>query len=495
MIFPVDRQALREAAEDARRFEVIAAAIERAVVEGRLAPGSRLPTVRALAEHLGVSGATVAAAYDLLGRHGVARGEVGRGTFLAGPVPATPTRTGAATPGWRRRMLSGSPARLRAAHPRALDCASGHPDPGLFPVDLLRRRWGEVGAELRAGDLQYTGPAPLGMLASAVAARMRREGVPAVDADVVVASSALQLTAMALRVVQQREGTRLDVAVESPGYPAMIDLCERAGCRAVGVEVDARGALPEALDRALAAGAQVVLLTPRAHNPTGASWDDARRDALREVLAAHPRVVAVEDDHAAGVVSSAPGTLLGDARLDDRVVHIGSHSKAIAPDLRIATGLAPESMRAAMLEEWGFAAGWTPHALQRVLTLVLRDPGLDPVLAAARDAYSARRDAATAALEAAGLNAAGGRVRPAADGLNLWVELPHGSDHGEVLERAASRGVVAAPGEPFFVSPGHRDSVRLSLGLVDEAGAARAAAILADAVLAGRHAGHPAPGV
>src|SRR5260370_40208779 len=111
-----------------RRFEAIAAAIERAIGEGRLAPGTRLPTVRALAEHLGVSGATVAAAYELLGRRRLTRGEVGRGTFVAGDSTSAPPRQAAPEPGWRRRMLGGSPARLRAAHPRALDCASGHPD-------------------------------------------------------------------------------------------------------------------------------------------------------------------------------------------------------------------------------------------------------------------------------------------------------------------------------------------------------------------------------
>lgn len=498
MQFPIDRQSLGTASDGERRFESIAAAIERSVTDGRLAAGSRLPTVRALAEHLGVSGATVAAAYELLARRGIARGEVGRGTFVAADRTIGARHTSAArgsvpAPGWRRRTLSGSPARLRAAHPRALDCASGHPDPDLLPTDILRRRWQQAAAEIEPARLQYAGPEPLGALAAVVAGRLRREGVPAADSDIVVASSALQLAAMALRALVRDGGGAITVAVEEPGYPAMIDLCERTGCRPVGVAVDSHGMLPDALAGALDAGASVVLFTPRAHNPTGASWDDDRCDALRDVLAAHERIVAIEDDHAHGIVGETPASLLGDPRLEGRVVHLGSYSKAIAPDLRIATAVCPASLRPAMLEDWSFAAGWTPRMIQRVLTLVLRDGALDGALHRARDAYASRRAAAVGALEDGGLTAAAGRVWPAADGLNVWVELPPGSDQGEVLERAASRGVVAAPGEPFRVRAGNRGAVRLSIGLVDDDGAARAGSLLADAVLAGRHAAHAAP--
>ncbi|MCC7103547.1 MAG: GntR family transcriptional regulator, partial [Chloroflexi bacterium] len=60
------------------RYEVIAVAFERAIADGRLRPGARLPTVRELARELGMSGATVAAAYERLNRRGWTRGEVGR---------------------------------------------------------------------------------------------------------------------------------------------------------------------------------------------------------------------------------------------------------------------------------------------------------------------------------------------------------------------------------------------------------------------------------
>jgi DNA-binding transcriptional MocR family regulator len=86
-------------------------------------------------------------------------------------------------------------------------------------------------------------------------------------------------------------------------------------------------------------------------------------------------------------------------------------------------------------------------------------------------------------LQRAELIEAGAVLQSATSGLNLWVTLPRGADQAEVLERAASYGVIVAPGEPFHVSPGHRDAVRFTVGALPEDEAAKAAAALARAIL------------
>src|SRR5262245_63719875 len=91
--------------------------------------------------------------------------------------------------------------------------------------------------------------------------------------------------------------SEMTVVVENPGYPTIFDTYERAGHRLVGVEVDAFGAVPSSLDAALREGATAALFTPRAHNPTGASWSVDRSAGLADVIAAHPGVVVIEDDH------------------------------------------------------------------------------------------------------------------------------------------------------------------------------------------------------
>ncbi len=113
--------------------------------------------------------------------------------------------------------------------------------------------------------------------------RLETDGVFARESDIIVGSSAQQLIMLAVQVVCTLSGqTKLIIGVEEPGYPTIFDSFERLGHQLVGIDVDAYGAIPASLENALALGAQVVLLTPRAHNPTGASWSPERMSAISQ---------------------------------------------------------------------------------------------------------------------------------------------------------------------------------------------------------------------
>jgi GntR family transcriptional regulator/MocR family aminotransferase len=393
---------------------------------------------------------------------------------------------------WRRRALVNTELQLRAAHPSALDLTRGTPDPALIPLAVLQRAWEAVAAATTAAELQYpthadTEPA----LAEQLAPRLRADGIQAEARELISGSSAQQFLTLAMRVARttQRTGELL-VAVEEPGYQTAMDTFERGGCRLVGVAVDAHGALPDSLDAALAAGAHMVVMTPRAHSPTGASWTPARRAQLADVLARHPQALVVEDDPLAEVASARPGSLLSDERVAERVLYIRSFSKSIAPDLRLAVATARDPLRSLVAEEKSFADGWTSRLTQRVLAHAFADPALDAALDAARTAYAERREAAARAIEEV-LAPLGGGASPGDDGLHVWVTLPPGCDSAGVLAEAAQRGYLAAPGEPFFVHPGHSRALRLNAGGgVDAAQAADAGRAIGAAVASAHHAPH-----
>jgi DNA-binding transcriptional MocR family regulator len=494
----LDRHNLQFVFDGLNRHEAIAAAFERAIAEGRLAPGERLAPVRRLSAELGVSGATVAAAYQLLSQRGWTRGEVGRGTFVIGQPGGAigggqpMVRTDAATPRslpvavprtpWRRRAVLTSAARLRAAHPSALDCTSGKPDPSLLLRDIFIRSWRSALDETANLDLQYATPEPVAALVRAITPRLTRDAISIDGAEMVVGSSAQQLMVLSLSIVSALSSSapRI-VAVEEPGYQTVFDAFERMGFRLVGMEVDDEGVVPDALNSALAAGAQAALFTPRAQNPFGATWTPTRRRALASVLAAYPSVVAIEDDQFADLARARPGSLMNDPQLAERVIYIRSFAKAIAPDIRIAVAVARPRMRNLLAEAKSFSDGWSSRLSQRALAHLLSDEQLDTTLANARQIYAGRRLAAMRVLTTR-LGAAGGIVN-GGDGLNLWIRLMPGTDAAEVVERAAARGVLLASGEPFFIRPGHNDVIRMSISSVHEEDAARAAERFADAVL------------
>src|SRR5205809_1012358 len=129
-------------------------------------------------------------------------------------------------------------------------------------------------------------------LARALRAVARRQ----FDADVLPAGP-LAVVGGALdgigRVLQAqlRPGDR--VALEDPGYVAVFDLVAALGLVAEPVAVDDAGPRPDALGRALGAGVEAFILTPRAQNPTGAALDAGRARELRAVLRRHPATLVV----------------------------------------------------------------------------------------------------------------------------------------------------------------------------------------------------------
>ncbi|MBA2042427.1 aminotransferase class I/II-fold pyridoxal phosphate-dependent enzyme, partial [Escherichia coli] len=76
-----------------------------------------------------------------------------------------------------------------------------------------------------------------------------------------------------------------------------INMLRYAGFSASPVSVYSEGMQPEKLERALNQGARAVILTPRAHNPTGCSLSARRAAALQNMLARYPQVVVIIDDH------------------------------------------------------------------------------------------------------------------------------------------------------------------------------------------------------
>jgi len=232
-------------------------------------------------------------------------------------------------------------------------------------------------------------------LASALASLLESDLIPARAEDLIIGTSAQQFMVLTLDIVAGLWGLEhAAIAAEEPGYPTVIDTYERAGASLLGVAVDEFGAIPASLEAALQKGAKAVLFTPRAHNPTGASWSRERMTSLADVVAAHKDVIVLEDDQFAGVANVSCGSLLSDPRVEPRTIYLRSFSKSVGPDLRIAVAVARPELKELLLEAKSFADGWTSRLLQRTLAAVLADPELYDVLDRARKAYLERRTAA-----------------------------------------------------------------------------------------------------
>lgn len=389
------------------RASEIAESVEAGVRTGRLAPGASLPTVRALAAKLGVSPATVAAAYRTLRARALIAGAGRRGTRvthrppLSTPAPAPP------------------PAHL-------VDLADGNPDPRLLPA------LGPALARPARPRLYGEGANRPGLLALA-ARQLGADGIP-VGALAVVGGALDGIE----RILQARLRPGDRVAVEDPGYTGVLDLVAALGLVAEPVALDDFGPDPASLRRALQAGARALVVTPRAQNPTGAAFDERRMRQLRRTLDDWPHVLVVEDDHAGPVAGARALTLCHAGR--QRWAVVRSVAKALGPDLRLAI-LAGDAGSVARVEgRQRVGTGWVSHLLQAPVEALWSRRGMEARLASAAAVYAGRRRDLLEALARRGI-AAHGR-----SGMNVWVPVP---DEAAVVGSLAAAGFAARAGERY----------------------------------------------
>ncbi len=418
----------------------IAQSIRAAVDAGRLARGEMLPTVRGLAEQLGVNRNTVAAAYRHLSDAGLVEGRGRQGSRIA-PGPGAPM----------------------ARRPPSRDLSGGNPDPAVLPdlnAVLKTLAW-----QPRAYEDAPDDPELIGLFAAAFA----RDRLPL--GDLWLASGTFDAVGLILRKMVP-PGAPL--GVEDPCFMTTLGFARHAGYPVRPMAVDEDGVTPEGLAGALAAGARAVILTPRAQNPMGGFWSPARRAALSDVLRAHPDVLVLEDDHFAPLSVAPPMSLVEVDRPHWAILR--SVSKVAGPDLRLAVVNSSREVSRACLPLAACSARWVSSLLQGCVKAVLTAPDHERRVAEARAAYARRRVAAQAALANEGI-AAWGR-----DGMNLWLPV---ADEAHVLRRLAEAGWTVRPGSAFRLAapPGIRITVSALAEQEAVAFARTLAAILRDEVV------------
>lgn len=428
----------------------IADSVRGLVERGRFSPGDALPPVRALAEQLGVNRNTVVAAYRQLAQAGtvVTRGR--GGTLVAGAsrVP-------------QEGFAPGTVLR---------DLGTGNPDPALIP-DPTAALGRIVGRPVLYGE-----PVIDPGLDAWATAWMRE----AIDDELEVR---LTITGGASDAIERLLGqalTRDDaVAVEDPCFLSTMNIVRLGGYRAIAVPVDDEGMTVDGVRAALDAGARAVVCTPRAQNPTGASLSAERAGALRAVLADHPYVLVIEDDHFS-LLSQRPFHSLV-APGHERWALIRSVSKFLGPDMCLAMTASDPDTAERLARRLSPGTTWVSHLLQRLAHALLSDGAVQRDIRDAGAHYAERNAHVAAALQAAGIPAQAG------DGLSLWVPL--GVPARAVGEQLMRRGWLARSGEEFVLadeSASHR--LRLTVHDLTDAEAARLASDLSAAVEAARSA-------
>jgi GntR family transcriptional regulator / MocR family aminotransferase len=418
-----------------------------AVQGGRLAPGARLPSSRALAQDLGIARNTVAEVYDQLTAEGWLAARPGSGTSVS-------THTGApADPPPEPR------ARPRPAAPR-FDLRPGNPNVVAFPRGawLAAARTALLTAPPDALGYGHRSGRP--ELRSELAAYLGRVRAVRATADRIVVSGGTIHAFSMICAALKRRGART-VAFEAYVWRDLVDTAAAQGLGAVPIGVDAGGAR---VDELYGTDADAVLLTPSHQFPTGHTLSPDRRRQVTQWARATGALV-VEDDYDGEFRYDRQPVGSLQELAPDRVAYLGTTSKSLAPGLRLGWAVLPAELVDDVAAVKFATVRQTGVIDQLTLAELLRSGGYDRHVRRSRLTYRRRRDRLVAALAA---RAPEVEVKGIAAGLHAVLQLPArlaGSlVDADVVDRAARHGVAVHPLSAYRIAPEQRPRTSLVIG-------------------------------
>ena len=398
---------------DSPRYLAFVQALENDVQAGVLKPGTRLLPQRDMANQLGLSVGTVSRAYAEAEARGLISGEVGRGTFVQ-----------------RRRPPVNAKANAQATINLALNVPPTTGEDELI-ASVLSEILADGALSPLLGYLPHQGlPSHREIMADWLTAF----GIKADVANLFITHGGQHALSIALNMVAAPKDM---VLTERFSYSGMIALSAQNGYRLHGVDGDADGLLPDALDRAFSeTGACVLFATPSLQTPTGTVMGPERRRQIAEIIAKHDAYLLEDDVYA--FLFAAPPTPVS-ALIPERSFYVTSFAKCLAPGLRIGAMIVPEQFRDRSINAVR-ATGWMAQPIMAEVVARLMHSGDLLRQVHLKRAAAARRNAIADRLLGAWLAPMSGTP-----GFHRWLPIPAGRTLIALITQAAQAGITIAP--------------------------------------------------
>ncbi len=412
------------------RYLAIVLALEADIAAGSIVAGTRLPAQRELAEILGVSVGTITKAYSEAERRGLVAGEIGRGTYVKG------------SPSSRRSSKIVNLA-LNVAPPTG----EAQFIAGAMSAVLQRGYLGDL--------LDYSPHQGRREHREAISAWLSRFELALEPANVVVTHGAQHGMLIALSLVAKPNDT---ILTECFTYSGIAALAAYTPYRLYGVEMDAGGLLPDALDRAFSrTGARVLYTMPTFQTPTNAILSPERREAIGAVLRRHNAYV-IEDD-VYGFLHPEPLKPIS-MEMPERAFYITSFAKSVAPGLRVGAAVIPIAYRDGIANALRATSWMAAPITAEILAQLIRTGDLARLVSLKRAEASRRTELAARILP---LKTPHDRI----PSFHVWLPVGDEGSLAGLVSKVGLHGVSMAP--PTYVAPerGTPSGIRLCLGAPD----------------------------
>ena len=343
-----------------RKYRFLYHAIRRDILAKKLLPGERLPSKRALAEHLGLSLSTVGSAYAALLDEGYLEVKARSGFFVSAlAIPENGSVTPATTADFQSADATSAPAtaETESAVPHASlgDLSADFPFTPFshivrdvllrFPNELLARPENQGVLHFRAAISAYL---------------LRYRGMQADPAQIVIGSGTEYLYGLVAQLLPRAAL----YGIEAQSYEK-IRLVYSAYARPYELlPLDAYGVSAEGL---AASRAALLHVTPYQSFPSGVTANAAKRfEYLR--WAKERGAFLVEDDYASEFsLQKKPLETIYAMDSNDSVIYLNTFTKTLAPSMRVAYMVLPKRLLESYRERLGFYACTVPALDQYVL--------------------------------------------------------------------------------------------------------------------------------
>lgn len=412
-------------------YQAIADALERDIESGLVRDGQRLPTHRDLAAALGLTPLTVTRAYKEAARRGLTTSTVGRGTFVRSSAEVS--RPDTAFLDLSRNIVEGSDA-----------------------TDIEPRTVIALRSVVR--DAEYQAPEGTLRHRTAAASWIRRAGVETSPERIIITPGS-HSAIVAIFAALCRPGDT--VLVEEWTYPRISAIATLLHLQLQPVELDAHGAVPESLEKALRKSSpKAFYLIPNLQNPTGSVMPEKRRREIASIAKRH-HLMLIEDDVYGFLLDSPPDPIVSFA--PEQTIYITSASKSVSPSFRLGFASLPESMIDRVTAASGALTAFTSTVAAELFTQLIDSGSADRTVAAKRTIIATNRRAVNRVL---------GELHVTAHPMSphLWIELPRGVDAHDVADRARLRGIGVSPAPSFSPARGAAaHAIRVSIGATSDA--------------------------
>jgi len=376
------------------------------------------------------------------------------------------------------------------AHPELISLAAGFVDQTTLPGEHVRTAIEGLLAspEAARAALQYgTTPGVPDLRDHILQRLLTQDGVsgernvPTIDQLVVTAGSN-QFIHLVLESLLDPGDIVLCAA---PTYLVFLGIVSQLGARAIGVQTDAEGMLPSALQEALEQldrqgekdRVKAIYLVPYADNPSGITMPLNRSAEIMEISrqwsgAQLPIQLIVDlayrDLRYSG--DEIPSLRTLDER-GDQVILAGTFSKSFSPGIRVGWGLLPTHLMAPVCDQKGNIDFGSPNFNQYLMLRVLEQGLLDSHLETICRQYQLKLAAMLAASERWFTGLEDVTWCSPSGGLYVWMEVPERIDtgpQGSLFQAASEEGVLYVAGEYCYATEGepvHRNAMRLSFGV------------------------------